>query len=166
MLLYGGGVKKVAEALGITVKQAKALNQKYFKGLPKVKEFIKYCTGLAEERGYLRNWAGRIAFFPDTNFAYKATNQAIQGGCADVIKRAMILLDELLKNYKSNMLLQVHDELVFEIHEDEKHLCPKIKQIMEQVYKPFNGLPLTCSTTYSYESWGKPDQIEGYPGKI
>jgi DNA polymerase I-like protein with 3'-5' exonuclease and polymerase domains len=68
---------------------------------------------------------------------------------------------EFLKDKKSAMLIQVHDELLFEVHKDELHIVKELKEIMENVYKPKNGLNLTCSVEHSWVSWA--DKMKGYP---
>ena len=162
-LLYGMGVNLLATKLGVDLQTAKRLKADYFRSLPKVKEFIRTCTQVAEGQGFLRSWAGRIFFYPDINFAYKGANSVIQGGCADVLKIAMIRLYELLKPYKTHMVLQVHDELMFNLHVDELYLAPQIVKVMEEVYTPMNGMPLTCSASWSAKSWGYCDKVDGYP---
>ena len=64
----------------------------------------------------------------------------------------MIELDKFLENYNSKMLIQVHDEVVFEIVKGEEHIIPELKKIMESIY-PYQKLPLTCGVDYSYKSW-------------
>lgn len=192
MLLYGGGVAKLAMALfnpklpesilkeveqfhrwksqtsefistklGIDIEtvehdiaelnKAYAIREKYFDKLPKVKEFVSKVKNVAKDRGYIFNWYGRKYLF-NKNSHYKAPNYLIQGGAADVVKLAMIELDKFLENYNSKMLIQVHDEVVFEIVKGEEHIIPELKKIMESIY-PYQKLPLTCGVDYSYKSW-------------
>jgi DNA polymerase-1 len=143
MLLYGGGAQKLADALGITLEQAKDLRAKYFQTLPAVQGFIRSVCRAAELRGWIRNWAGRVYQFPNPEFSYKAPNYLIQGGCADQMKIAMNRIADRLRGTKSRMLLQIHDEVVVELNESEMHLIPEIKAILEGVY-PYRYLPLTC----------------------
>ena len=92
---------------------------------------------------------------------FVAVNHLIQSSGADVVKLAMLKLHSYLADKLSAMVLQVHDEIIFEIHRDEVHIIDDLKTIMEGIYKPLNGLPLTCSVGYSFKSWG--DKIEGAP---
>jgi DNA polymerase-1 len=165
MLLYGGGVKKLAAALNIEFEQAEMLRNKYFYTLPNVKEFIRTVIDSAQnsERGYVINWLGRRCHFEDPKFAYKAPNHLIQGGAADVTKVAMNRIDAFLKDKKSRMLVQIHDELLLEIHESEAHILTDIKEIMENSYSPRNGLKLTCGIEHSFISWA--DKVEGIPSR-
>lgn len=150
--LYGGGAQKLADALGITLQESRALSQKYWERLPKVADFIQRVSQTAKNRGYIINWFGRVCQFPNSQFAYAAPNHLIQGGCADMVKKAMNNLSDFLKDKKSRMIIQVHDELIFEIHESEQYLVPVIKNIMETAY-PYKHVPLTCSVEYSEKSW-------------
>ncbi len=134
LTLYGGGNKKLAEQLGIPLEQARAIRQAILSGAPEIDVLIRAVTRAAEQRGYIRNWLGRICNFPDLRFAYRAPNYLISGGCADIVKIAMNRVDELLAPYKSRMIMQVHDELNFEIAEGEEFLIPMIKSIMEGVF--------------------------------
>lgn len=162
MLLYGGGAKKLAEALDITVTRARSLMQKYFMRLKNVKKFIKGVERTAKTRGYIESWLGRRFYFKDKNFCYKAPNALIQGGIADVVKTAMVRLDEYLKDKKSRMLLNIHDEILFEVHETEKEIIPKLKEIMETAYEA-KHLPLTCGVDFSTKSWA--DKVEWEHGE-
>lgn len=160
-LLYGMGKDKLANDLGIPVQEALELKFKYFSKLPKVRAFIKQVQQRGTQRGYVFNWFGRRCHLDKPENAYRLPNHIIQGGCADVSKIAMNRCHAFLKDYNSNLLLQVHDELVFEVHESEIHIVPELKKIMESVYPSRNGLPLTCSIEHSRTSWA--DKIKGMP---
>jgi len=153
MLLYGGGVGKLAEALGISEYDAKKLRDLYFSKLPKVQQFIATVIRTAKQRGYVYNWMGR-RYFCDPEFAYKMPNRIIQGGGADVMKKAIVGIAKILETKKSTLFLTVHDELDFYIHRDEFHLIPQIKKIMEEAY-PHKHLPLTVSISHSWKSLGE-----------
>jgi DNA polymerase I-like protein with 3'-5' exonuclease and polymerase domains len=140
--------------------KAKDLQDLYFAKLPKVRKFTKGVADVAAERGYIRNWAGRVCFFAHSSRAYAAPNHLIQGGCADVVKIAMNRIAKLMKGRRSFMSIQVHDELLFAMHPSEFSLLPEIKGIMETVY-PGKHLPLTVGVDHSWKSWA--DKIEGFP---
>jgi hypothetical protein len=161
-LLYGMGPGKLAAALGIDYDSAKSLRAKYFRSFPGVKSFIRETTKKGETLGFIRNWAGRLLNV-EHDFAYKLPNYLIQGGCADVIKHAMLELHPFLATTKSRILLQVHDELLFQIHKDDLHIVPQLKAIMESIYKPQNGMELTASVEHSWKSWSYWDKVEGEP---
>lgn len=159
MILYGGGLDKLAAMLGITWKEAKHLRSSYFRQLKRVKQWSRAVIQAAEDRGYVINWAGRFCH-QDRGFEYRAPNHLIQGGCADVVKFAMNDLDDYLSNFRSQMLLQVHDEIVFDIHPNELGIIPTLKEIMENAY-PYKRLPMTCGVDHSWISWG--DKVKGLP---
>jgi len=160
-LIYGGGDKSLATDLGITYEEAKALRAKYFEDLPKVGEFTKRVENAIYQRGYLFNYRGRrYIISPDA--AYKGPNAIVQGSCADALRDCMVTIAQLLSTTKSHMLLQIHDELVFELHEDELWLAKKLQEIMEKAF-PSKHLPLRCSPSYSWNNLQ--DQIDGYPSK-
>ena len=112
---------------------------------------MKETTEKAKKLGYVENLFGRKSHIKDINaknfmlrsFAERqAINAPIQGTASELIKIAMLEIHQYLKknNFKSKMTSQVHDELLFEIHKDEKDIIPKIKQLMEkshQRYKTF-----------------------------
>lgn len=131
----------------------KAFDKKalYTEKLPKVIAFVEDVIKTAKERGYIFNWMGRKSHFKK-QFSYSAPNYLIQGGCADVVKIAMIECDKYLEGTKSFMLAQVHDELIFEIDDSEYHLVPGLRKIMSESFKA-KHLPLTCGVDYSKVSW-------------
>lgn len=158
-LLYGMGIDALAAALKTTVEKAKQLKNAYFQALPFVKGFIRRVVQRAETTGYIFNWAGRRSYFDKKEFCYKGPNSLIQGGCADVMKIATNQADDYLAGRKSRILMLVHDEILFEIHETEKHICPDLVSIMGNVY-PHKHLHLSCSAEHSFKSWG--DKVKGY----
>lgn len=138
------------------LQKAFDLREKYFSSLPKTKQFIDAVMGRAKDKGYVYNWAGRRLNFPDPRFAYKAPNHLIQSSGAEIMRGSMVgIHDFLLKTHvKSKMLLSIHDELLLEMLPSEFDLIPKIREIMKNVYKPFNGLMMDTSVCYG-KTWGK-----------
>lgn len=158
MLLYGGGASKLAAALKLSLFEAKNLRELYFLKLPKINKFIKDVIRIAEIRGHIFNWRNRLCYI-DRKFSYKAPNYLIQGGCADIVKAAMVKLSTYLEGKKSRMLLQIHDEILFEVHKDEHDIIPDLKSIMESVY-PYKHLPMTCGVEWSNKSWQDKENYE------
>jgi DNA polymerase-1 len=148
-ILYGMGLDALAETLGVSVDEARKIRNNYFDKMPEVSQWMFDVKNAVLNQRFIRNWAGRPIQSPPSKFAYKVCNYLIQGGCADVIKIAMNRIHDFLKDYKSRMILQIHDEILFEIAEDEMHIVPNLKEIMEQVYKPKNGLYLNASVSIS-----------------
>lgn len=154
-ILYGSGPQKVAEMLGISVRDARKLRDNYLLALPKVDKFISDVIGVNRKRGYVKNWLGR-KLRNNYDFSYKAPNHLIQGGCGDVIKVAMVRIHNLLKDTNIKMRLQVHDQLVFEGEKEElMHNYAEIRNIMQEAYTPMNGTVLTVSASYSEESFAE-----------
>ncbi|MEZ5976994.1 MAG: DNA polymerase I, partial [Planctomycetota bacterium] len=123
-LLYGMGPQRLARETGMTVPEAKKFIEKYFKSFPSVKGWMEKLLEQAREDGYVETIGGRKRWIPDLTsqnprqrtFAENAAiNTPMQGAAADIIKKAMIEVDERLRSSKlaTRMLLQVHDELLF-----------------------------------------------------
>jgi len=160
LFIFGGGIRAVMMQLGLTYEQAVELKTKYFSSLPGVKKLMRDVATVAAQRGFIVNWAGRRCHLNDVNFAYKMPNALIQGGCADVVKKAMVGTDKVIKGLNSKLILQVHDELIFKVHKDEFSIIPDLKFEMENAYK-HKYLPLTVGVDHSWTSWH--DKVEGLP---
>lgn len=160
LLIYGGGVGAMIRTLKISYEEAVALRTKYFSTLQGIKKLVKDVARLSAQRGFVVNWAGRRCHLDDPNFAYKMPNALIQGGCADVVKKAMVGASKVVKGLKSKMIIQVHDELIFQVHQSELHIVGDIKHEMEIAY-PYKYLPLTVGVDHSWVSWH--DKTEGFP---
>lgn len=164
MLLYGGGTAKLAKSLGVSHAEAAVLKDRYFKALPNVQDFINTVIFATKRRGYVRNWTGYTCYFDSPDFAYKSPNYLIQGGCAQVIRFALVFMHDFLSDKKSRLLVSIHDEALLEIHETELHIVPELVKIMEGAFRPTNiklQLPFTCGPSYSWKSWA--DKVKGYP---
>jgi DNA polymerase-1 len=130
-IMYGIGPFGLANRLEISLGEARDIIARYFERFPKVKQHIHNTIESARRTGYVTTLRGRRRYLPDItsrnqavrgNAERQAINMPIQGTAADMIKLAMIALDRELRSrsLKSRMLLQVHDELVFEVPEAEK----------------------------------------------
>lgn len=143
---YGLSAYGLAQNLGIENSEAKQMIDEYFNRFSSIQNYIKETTAFAKEHEYVKTLLGRRRYIPDITssnwnargFAERvAINMPIQGTAADVIKLAMIKIHNWLKDEKtkSRMLLQVHDELIFEIHESELDMVPaKIVEVMENAF--------------------------------
>ena len=146
-ILYGISNFGLSEDIGISVKDAKLFMNKYLEVFPKIKEFQDKLVSDAYKNGYvltLFNRKRKIDELNNTNYIIRsqgermALNTPIQGTAADIIKIAMIdIFNELNKrNLKSKMILQIHDELIFNVYEEEKkELKEIIKEKMENAFK-------------------------------
>ncbi|MBZ5535356.1 MAG: DNA polymerase I [Acidobacteriia bacterium] len=146
-IVYGLSPFGLAQQLGISNADAKNYIEAYFTRYKGVKRFIERVLAETRKSGEVRTLLGRLRRIPDINsrnpslrgFAERtAINTPLQGTAADLIKLAMIQIDRQLlsQDLKAKMMLQVHDELIFEVHESEvAHLRKLVKQGMEHVYK-------------------------------
>ena len=142
-ILYGIGPFGLSTRLGITQKHAKEIIETYFNTFKKVKNYMEDTVKVAKEKGYAETLLGRRRFLRNINSKNRivrqfeervAINMPIQGTAADMIKIAMINIHKELtkRKAKTKMILQVHDELLFDAHKDEiDELRPVIKKLME-----------------------------------
>ena len=154
-IIYGISVFGLSERLGISRQEAKTLIDGYFNTYPKVREYMDNNISQAKNDGYVTTIKGRKRMLPGINsnnsvvrgFAERnAINAPIQGSAADIIKIAMINIANEMdqKGLKSRMIMQVHDELVFNIKTDELDTMQElIKRNMENAYK--GRVPLIVS---------------------
>lgn len=152
-IIYGVSAFGLSQQTDLSRKEAKELIDTYYKTYPTLKAYIAKQIDFAREHGYVETLLSRRRYLKNINSRNaivraaderNAVNAPIQGSAADIIKIAMINIHNILKkeNYKSKMLLQVHDELVFDIHNDELvTLKPIIQTEMENAYKL--SIPLT-----------------------
>lgn len=159
-ILYGAGAEKISHMLGCSVPEAKRLKTRYFLGLPAVERLIDNVITTGKGRGFVNNWFGR-KLRADFDFAYKLPNYLIQGGGADVCKVAMVnLWDNCVVN-PGEMVLQIHDQLVFDLHPSRLHICDKIKQTMEEAFPVMNGMKLLVDVSWSDKSLAEADMKKG-----
>lgn len=142
-IVYGISDYGLSQNLGITRKQAQEYIDTYFDKYPGVKKYMEAIVREAKDQGYVETLYHRRRYLPDINsrnynlrsFAERtAINTPIQGSAADILKIAMITMDQRLKEEKmqATMLLQVHDELVFEVPKSElEQLAKLVKEVME-----------------------------------
>lgn len=153
-IIYGISAFGLSQRLGIPRGEAAEIIASYFKQYPAIKEFMDRTVAEAREKGYVETLSGRRRYFPDLasanqtirgNAERAAINTPIQGTAADMIKLAMIRTDTLLRegSYRTRMLLQVHDELVFDLHPDEAQaVVPEIVSAMESALPLPGGVPV------------------------
>lgn len=160
-LLYGMGSKKLGETLGIPSSEAKVYIESYFKAFSSVKNYLKSVEEFALENGFVETLLKRRRVFDFDSvggmqkamFLREAVNTMFQGSAADLIKLSMVTI---YKKYKNNpdikMLLQIHDELIFEVAQDKAdYFANDLKNIMETVYKL--EIPLQVSVNMA-SNWG------------
>lgn len=152
-IIYGQGAFGLAENLGISRGEAKDIIYNYKKQFPKIQMYIDDTINFAREHGYVQTLMGRKRWLKDINshnftvrgYAERnAINSPIQGTAADMIKLAMIKIHQEFKerNFKSKMLLQVHDELVFDAYKEEVEVIkPIIIHCMQTALMLPNDIP-------------------------
>jgi len=145
-VLYGMGAYGFAESAKVSRKEAKLFIEEYFKNFEGIAIYVKNSIEKVRETGFIETLFGRKRFLPEIDSLdprlqraaeRMAINHPIQGTAADVIKIAMIECDKILKPHEkeARMVLQVHDELIFELRGKELELAAKIKSAMENVIK-------------------------------
>ena len=153
-LLYGMGAKKLSVTLGITTKEAKDIIEKYFESFPTVRRFFRSIVDLSKEDGYVETLLKRRRYFDYENakpmfkaaYERESVNTVFQGSASDLIKLSMIEINKVIKveNLEAKMLLQIHDELIFEVTEDKaEELGSKFQSIMENIMEL--NVPLKAS---------------------
>ncbi|MEA3485885.1 MAG: DNA polymerase I, partial [Candidatus Aerophobetes bacterium] len=163
-IIYGMSPYGLSRELGISQKKAEDYIEEYFKRYPRVKEYIDKTLKQAREKRYVTTLLGRKRYTPEITSSKKrerefaeriAINTPIQGGAADLIKLAMINLDARLKeeNINAHLILQIHDELLFEVPEEEMSKTRKI--VKEEMEKAMNlSVPLIVKTKVG-KNWGE-----------
>lgn len=142
-IIYGVSAFGLSQQTQLSRGEAGELIKSYFDTYPGIRDYIEAQKELARKQGYVETIMGRRRYLKDINSRNatvrghaerNAVNAPIQGSAADVIKLAMINIYEVLQDYKSRMLLQVHDELVFDVPQEElEKVQPLIKEKMEKV---------------------------------
>jgi DNA polymerase-1 len=162
-ILYGMGAKKLSDELKITSKEAKEIITNYFESFPTVQSFLAKIQDDVKSIGYVETILERRRFFDYENatgmqkasFMRESINALFQGSAADLIKLSMLEIEAYLTENKidGTMLLQIHDELIFEIKEEiVDEVAPKLKEMMENIMKL--DVPLVCSVSVG-DSWGE-----------
>jgi DNA polymerase-1 len=146
-IIYGVSAFGLSNQTSLSRKESAELIDAYYATYPKLKSYMSNQVDFARENGYVQTISGRRRYLKDINSANmmvksgaerNAVNAPIQGSAADIIKIAMINIHKKLtsENWKSKMLLQVHDELVFDVHTSElEKIKPMIKYEMENAFK-------------------------------
>ena len=162
-ILYGKTPFGLSKELGITVQEASQYITTYFEEYPRVRKFLNIVTETAKLHGFVETFYGTRRYISGINATNKnvqaqavrmAVNTVVQGTAANIIKKVMIELHEEFKNDENiKMLLQVHDELIFEVRDEfAKEYMKKIEKIMENTVK-FKKVPLKANGSVA-KNWG------------
>lgn len=150
--LYGAGTKRLSLTMGVPLPEAKKTKKKYFDTFPRLKWASETINQGAKDQGFVSYWTGRKRHFPSTESPHKAFNSVLQGGGAEVVKRALIEIAETVCDNFCRLVLTVHDSIVLEIREGyEDYYLPKAKAIMERIPTEFFGMTFTVDA----HQWGE-----------
>lgn len=153
-LLYGMGPKKLSDTLDITTKEAKEIIEKYFESFPTVRTYFRSIVDSSKENGFVETLLNRRRYFDYENatpmfraaYERESVNSVFQGSAADLIKLSMNKIDALIREEGINakMLLQIHDELIFEVDAKEADvLGARFREVMESIMEL--NIPLKAS---------------------
>ncbi|WP_264512307.1 DNA polymerase I [Flavobacterium sp. N1719] len=160
-IIYGVSAFGLSNQTNLSRSESAALIDAYYQTYPKLKSYMQNQVDFARENGFVETISGRRRYLKDINSANavvrgaaerNAVNAPIQGSAADIIKIAMINIHRKLKtdNWQSKMLLQVHDELVFDVHKSElERIQPLIKHEMENAFQM--AVPLEVEIGYGMD---------------
>ena len=167
-IIYGISDYGLSRQLGITRKEARSYIDLYFKRLPGVKNYMEEIIARAREQGFVTTILNRRRYLPDINsrnfnrraFAERtAINTPIQGSAADIIKLAMLRIEEKLQAYgdRAKMILQVHDDLIFDV---EKEILPELAAMVRKEMEGAMKLkvPLTVDVKAGH-NWAKMERV-------
>lgn len=115
--IYGAGVKKIAYTMGRDEDEVKQIHDRFLQSIPGIRVASKRANDLAGSRGYVRYWTGRRRHFPYREGTHKAFNSLLQGGASELVKAAMLKMRDL-ESEDLQVVLQVHDEIVFRVRKD------------------------------------------------
>lgn len=177
-LIYGMGEFGLAQRTEISTSQAAEFIKNYFARYQKVKEYLEETKRRVREEGYVSTILGRRRYFPELRAGSRAhggiirqaermaINMPIQGSDADINKLAMIRLARALRQegLKSRMILHVHDELVFEVLEDEiSEMAPLVREVMEETYQL--DAPLKVELAFG-KNWAEMEELHTKEEKV
>ena len=161
-VIYGIGRDKLAGQLNTSPKEAGKYKAEYFKNITGSKKFFDSVVRMVEQRGWVKSKYNRI-YKVDKDKGYRAVNYLIQGTSADLLSERMIEVAKFLTGTKSKMLLQVHDEIICEIHKDDVLLIPQIRDILQENSL---GIPLMVDMELCEPSWATKHDFQVHDGNV
>ena len=161
-VIYGIGKDKLAGQLNTSPKEAGKYKAEYFKNITGSKKFFDSVVRMVEQRGWVKSKYDRI-YKVDRDKGYRAVNYLIQGTSADLLSERMIEVDKFLTGTNSKMLLQVHDEIICEIHKDDALLIPQIRDILQENSL---GIPLMVDMELCEPSWATKHDFQVQGGNV
>jgi DNA polymerase-1 len=150
-MIYGAGQEKIAKTLNRKVTDIEDSYDSFLSTIPGIIRAKNLATSKARSRGYIRYWTGRRRHFRYPEDSYKAFNALLQGGGAEVVKYVLIRVDKEVCDDNCRLLLQVHDELVFEIRQGlEDQYAPRITEVMSSFPTEYFNVNFTVAG----KAWG------------
>lgn len=158
-VIYGAGGEALVEQLNkalpnkkILLAQAKDFKAKFFRGYPLVQQFLWDVQRRIGERGFVSGKSGR-RYYCEKDKAYRASNYLIQGESAMLMKRMMVDVETYLADKHTRLINVIHDEMLFDLHEDEEHIVPFLMAIIERsdVWR----VPIFANAAISDTSWAE-----------
>lgn len=158
-IIYGMGEFRLSKQIGVSLQEAREFIRRYFEEYPEIKEYMDKIVEDCKQNGYVSTVLNRKRYIPtinDKNFMVReqarrfAMNSPIQGSGADILKLAMVKVEQLMKekHLKSKMILQVHDELIFDVYKEElDEMMTIIKSAMEDAFQM--DVPLKVEGAYA-----------------
>ena len=159
-LLYGMGARKLSQTINVSQKEAKEYILSYFASFPTVKNYLEQIQDGAKKNGYVETLLGRRRIFDyeranafeKASFERESVNTLFQGSASDLMKLSMNKINKELNSKEAKMLLQIHDELIFEVKEEKaQEFANMAKELMEGIFTL--AVPLECSVSID-KNWG------------
>ena len=158
-IMYGIGTWLLSQQMQTTMPKAAQYKKRYLESITGAKEFIDGVEKAVEDRGWIKNRYGRVyKVLPE--FSYKGVNYLVQGTSADILNERLIKISEFLVDKKSRMLLQVHDEIIFEIHDTEMESI--IEPIVELMQSNSLNIPLFVDQEICTPSWANKQEVSDW----
>lgn len=156
-VIYGIGAKHLSESLRVDFATAKDYLEKYHGLYPGFRKLMYQCEDFAKQYGYVEMWTGRLRHFnvPEAD-PHKAMSNLIQGGVAEIVRVAISRLYPAMKDIGANLLMQVHDSVIFEIPEENINIAlPTIQMIMTDFeFDPLPGVDIELGYSWGlFEKW-------------
>lgn len=150
-VIYGIGAESLSETLRIPKKTAAEYLRLYHSLYPGFRQLMDACESYADNHGYIKMWTGRMRHYDGNNPTHKAMSNLIQGGVAEIMRVTIMKVSPVIRDLQGNMLLQVHDSLIFEIPDENLMIgMPIVKEIMEDL--PFDPV-MVVDVAYG-KRWG------------
>lgn len=157
---YGGGPGALMKPLDIGFDEASKLSNGYQEAYPEVGDYQQGIIKVHAAKGYVTNIYGRRYYLKDARDAYKLGNYVVQGSCADALKEAIVRIDAFLEEnqLRSRMVLPVHDELQFRVHDEEAWIVPHLLDIMQDSFD-WCVVPVTAGVEVSDTYWSDKKEV-------